>query len=92
MTLEELLQEAKDKGFLVNNLFQLDDGQWQCNLRQEVDNGYYAGGWAIATSPHLALLEALSKPVSFHTQNERQVTLSQTLKRLTLEDIGLKRK
>ena len=32
-TLETVLAEILERGWLVNNLFQLSDGSWQANLR-----------------------------------------------------------
>jgi hypothetical protein len=90
MTLEELLQEVKDQGLLLNNLFQLDDGRWQCNLRQDKGDHWLCCAYAIASTPQLALLEALAKPRDIAAY-EVIFFAHQKPKPLTLKDIGLKR-
>lgn len=49
--LETILAEIWDRGWLVNNLFQLDDGTWQANLRNSTSHLEFAR----ADSPALAL-------------------------------------
>ena len=51
MTLETLLDEIASRGWLVNNLFQRDDGSWQANLRTETHHTAFA----IAETPALTL-------------------------------------
>jgi hypothetical protein len=91
MTLEELLQEVKDQGLLLNNLFQLDDGRWQCNLRQDKGDHWLCCAFSIASTPQLALLEALAKPRDIACTVDSATINDPRLKQLTLKDIGLKR-
>lgn len=44
MTLDLLLTEIAEAGFLVNNLFQRDDGSWQANLRTTTHHCEFAIG------------------------------------------------
>jgi hypothetical protein len=37
--LDALLQQAASRGLHINNLFQRQDGSWQCNLRPAGDAG-----------------------------------------------------
>lgn len=55
--IEDLLSEISDRGFRLNNLFQLDSDLWQANLRSETHHT----SWAQADSPALALALALDK-------------------------------
>lgn len=58
MTLESLIAEARARGLRVNNLFQLDDGMWQANLR-DVKGTYFNFGEG--PTPEIALNNALAK-------------------------------
>jgi len=89
MTLEELLEEVKDRGLLVNNLFQLDDGSWQCNLRKVDGVQWVCCAFALEPTPHAAILEALSKPLDFPAIEVGLLPADKP--RLTLRDIGLKK-
>lgn len=55
MSVDELLLEIEERGWLLNNLFQRDDGSWQCNLRTVTHHTAYGKG----PSPDLALAEAI---------------------------------
>ena len=54
-SLDMILDETAAAGFLVNNLFQLDSGVWQANLRSLT----HSTSFARAPSPALALSLAL---------------------------------
>ena len=54
--MNELLAEIADRGFLVNNLFQLDTGEWQCNLRSP---DHMFTNWSRGPTPIIALSLAL---------------------------------
>lgn len=56
-TLEELFAEISDRRWIVNNLFQLANGLWQANLR----NNHYATDWGKGCTPHEALSIAIDK-------------------------------
>ena len=43
-TLETVLAEILERGWLVNNLFQLSDGSWQANLRTNLLATEFANG------------------------------------------------
>jgi hypothetical protein len=55
MTIEDLLDEIADRGWLVNNLFQRADGSWQANLRTATHHT----DWGVADSPAIALSLAI---------------------------------
>ena len=55
MTLEEALAEVASCGLLVNNLFQQENGEWTCSLRDR-DNG---ADFATASTPQQAVMGAL---------------------------------
>jgi hypothetical protein len=57
VTLESLLSEIYERGWLVNNLFQLNDSTWRANLR----NPSAATQFADADTPELALALCLDK-------------------------------
>ena len=57
MTLEDLLADISSRGWLVNNLFQRDNGTWQANLRTST----HATGYGYANSPALALSLAIDQ-------------------------------
>ena len=57
MTLPEALDEIAANGWLVNNLFQLNDGLWQANLRRERFFTEFGRGPA----PEAALEAAMAK-------------------------------
>lgn len=57
MNLENLFAEISERGWLVNNLFQLDSGAWRANLRDNLR----ATQFADADSPELALALCLDK-------------------------------
>jgi hypothetical protein len=54
-SLETILAEIWDRGWLVSNLFQLSDGTWQANLRNASSHTEFAR----ADSPDLALALAI---------------------------------
>jgi hypothetical protein len=57
MTLNNLFAEISERGWLVNNLAQLDDGTWRANLRTET----HATQFSCADSPELALALCIDK-------------------------------
>jgi len=54
-SIETLLTEILDRGWRLTNLFQLDDGRWQANLRTDT----YVTEFARAPTPLLALSLAI---------------------------------
>lgn len=36
VTLDQLIKEVQEQDFLINNLFQISKGVWQCNLRRKL--------------------------------------------------------
>ena len=57
MTLEEMLLSLDGDGAALNNLFQLPDGMWRCNLRLVRE---YAGlEFATAATPAEAVRQAI---------------------------------
>lgn len=64
MTLPELFAQCRERGLRVNNLFELDDGSWQANLRRPaVDKEPDIFETGRATPPQEALARALRAPV-----------------------------
>lgn len=57
MTLSDLFDEVRDRGWLVSNLFQLDDGTWQANLRTITHHTEFGRG----PTPELALSLAIEQ-------------------------------
>ena len=58
--LEDIIHDANDAGFYINNLFQLDNGTWQANLRTIKRNGNIPGfHFAYGKGPRTALRKAL---------------------------------
>ena|SRR3984885_5125433 len=55
MDLTNLLDEISERGWLVNNLFQLDNGSWQANLRTSTHHT----AWGRGLTPVLALSIAM---------------------------------
>lgn len=43
--IDPLLTECAERGWLLNNLFQLDNGTWQCNLRTATHFTAYGRGF-----------------------------------------------
>ena len=61
VTLDQLVKEVQEQGFLINNLFQLEDGSWRCSLlqllkSQPISKGFYEYG--DGSTPEDALLNA----------------------------------
>jgi hypothetical protein len=54
-SLDDLLNEISERGWLVNNLFQLSSGDWQANLRSHD----FITSFGVATTPSGALSLAL---------------------------------
>lgn len=80
MTIEDLLTEATDRGWRLNNLFQLDSGLWQANLRSETQITDYGRGptAAIALSVAMDNIETAVErdtPVLVTTHNTAQSDL-----------------
>lgn len=58
--IESLFAEIAEAGWLVSNLFQRDDGLWQCNLRSATHHT----GFGIAESPAEAIESAIDQIAS----------------------------
>lgn len=58
-SLEEILAPIAKRGWLLNNLFQLDSGVWRCSIRNAVDRVAYEFG--DGASPSQAVQAALQK-------------------------------
>ena len=60
VTLDQLIREVQEQGFLVQNMFQLSAKRWQCNLRKETpgkkDNIFFEFGKG--NTPENALFNA----------------------------------
>lgn len=58
MTLETMIAHANSRGYRVNNLCQILDGQWRANLRKD-DGGNSFFSFAVAADPVSALTGAI---------------------------------
>lgn len=61
MTLDEAFLEINDNGWLVNNLYQRDDGSWRANLRQADGAGNWFNDFGEGSTPLEALLATMAK-------------------------------
>lgn len=61
--MEEIIKELNKNGFRINNLFQLGDGFWRCNVRKDNRDGTAGAFFEFAngTTAEEALYEALAK-------------------------------
>lgn len=67
MSIETLLTEISERGWRVNNLFQLDNGDWQANLR--TDSHYTQFGRGRTPSEALSLaIDAIETAKEFQTK------------------------
>lgn len=71
--LETLLEEIAERGWLVSNLFQRDDGTWQANLRTPTHHTDYGKG----PTPVLALSLAIEAIESAEESHETVVSSHQ---------------
>lgn len=55
MTVDDLLAEVEERGWLLNNLFQIDDCTWQCNLRTTTHHTAYGKGHSAAIAIAIAI-------------------------------------
>lgn len=63
MSLETLLEECADRGWLLNNLFQHDDTSWQCNLRTVTHYAAYGLGPTAEIALSVAMDEMETNPL-----------------------------
>jgi hypothetical protein len=60
-TIADLIATIQQDGFLLNNLFQRDDGLWQANLRPANPERAGVGqAFAVAASPQAALTQVIA--------------------------------
>lgn len=59
--MDELFAELAGDGWLVNNLYQLDDGSWRCNLRRPDTDGDWFTVFAEAPSAYDAIAECMDQ-------------------------------
>ncbi len=91
-TIEEIFAEAKTKGWLINNLFQLDEYTWQANVR----NADLCFEFGHGSTPQEALRNCLRKAEPATAGKPSTKGWSKNDKRfpngpgnLSLEDLGL---
>ena len=60
--IEDLLAELHSQGFRVNNMFELDSGMWQANLRGSAVDDRTATGWGQGLTAEGALRAAMESP------------------------------
>ena len=56
--MEDIIELISSEGFRINNLFQLDETYWRCNLRDS-SGGFFDFG--VGKTPKEALVDALSR-------------------------------
>lgn len=61
MTIEEMLRELSACGWRLNNLYQLDNGQWQANARLSDKCSEFRRG-STAAEALARVLDAIPKP------------------------------
>jgi hypothetical protein len=88
MSIESILSEIAESGWLVNNLFQLSDGSWRANLRNENMVTYFGEG----PTPAIALDEAIINLPSAIPIRQQSATYSIEKPINILETLGLKSK
>lgn len=69
-SIEELFAEIGEMGWLVNNLYQLDDGSWRANIRR----GQWFTQFGKGDSPMEAMSEAMDKMSSAEESKEEAQT------------------
>ena len=70
MTLTDLFDEVSERGWLVSNLFQLDSGVWQANLRTSTHHTDFGRG----PTPEIALQFAIDA-IGTATESEQRITV-----------------
>ena len=79
MPLDDILTDIADRGWLVSNAYQHDDGTWRANLRTSANadiEAYRATTWAEAPTLELALLMCIDKMEQAPTFQSAPVTSS----------------
>ena len=56
--MEDIIELINSEGFRINNLFQLDETYWRCNLRDN-SGGFFEFG--VGKTPKEALADAFSR-------------------------------
>jgi hypothetical protein len=67
MTIDTLLTEISERGWLLNNLFQFDNGDWLANLRTDTHYTQYGRGRTPLEALSLAI-DAIETAKEFQTK------------------------
>ena len=70
-SLENLIREARDEGFYINNLFQHDNGSWQANLRTIKPDSGPSLHFAYGKGPRAALRKAIQSAIIERQENKK---------------------
>lgn len=78
--LEDLIDRLNSTGWLVNNLYQTNDGQWRANLRNSSHCTAYGTGDTPSEALEAAMLEATwvpirENPIQFVFMHNREAAL-----------------
>jgi hypothetical protein len=82
---DQLIEELSERGWLLNNLFQLDSGLWQCNLRTATHHTAYGKGESAIVALELAIdnieraieSDPVQPTVSFSREEWRELNQTQ---------------
>lgn len=79
MTIEELLAELAEFGYLVNNCFQHEDGTWQANFRRPDHNkdGDWFTSFGIGPTALAALTESFEQIVKSEFYPNKSINIAQ---------------
>lgn len=90
MTLESLLTEIAEAGWLFNNCYQPDAGLWRVNLRRQDGEGNWFTEWSEAPTFIEAVEDAMGKLATAEfTANTAITAKIDTTKVSLLEQLGL---
>jgi len=90
--IDELLAEIAERGWLINNLYQIDGGLWRANLRQPVPNGDWFTTLTEGPTAYDALMESFHSCAEFTHTPETHATIDRTEAPSLLAKLGLTRK
>lgn len=85
-SLIDLLTEISDKGWRINNLFQLDHG-WRCNLRRQEIKGDWYTDFGDGLTPEQAVSMAIDKLDTAEYIEQRQQTYSKESTKIDIRSV-----
>lgn len=88
MSLDSLLEECSASGWLLNNLFRLDDGEWRANLRS-VDGRFTEFGKGESASEALERTMSKIADAEFSDREDEPIVYSAAPQINLLDQLGL---